>query len=54
MQKKAPQNKNFQWFGNGIGLKGWKKLPKSELSDYAFREKKSEYLLYCRAELQIY
>ena len=30
-----------------------KKLPKCEWSDFAFREKKSEYLSYCCADVQI-
>ena len=45
MVTNSPRNKNFQWFGTGNGLCK-RKTPEKRMSDYAFREKKSERLSY--------
>ena len=49
MVTNSPRNKNFQWFEAGNG-----KTPEKQMSDYAFREKKSERLSFCRTDLMNY
>ena len=53
MVTNSPRNKNFQWFGTGNGLCK-RKTPEKRMSDYAFREKKSERLSYRLNELLTY
>ena len=52
--EKSPSRQKLSMVWQWNRIEKTKKLPKSEWSDYTFREKKSEYLSYCCIDLQIY